>query len=95
MKSNKSEVRFIPNDCVVMVKSKAGRKTPVVGEGWQPEVAQFLQDIYPTGLEQGLQLSEMYQLAVTMGQDAMFDLLDNLEDDNFFMDDDDEGEDEL
>lgn len=55
----------IPSDSVLVMKSASHRHSPEVGQGWQPEVAQFLLDIYPDALEQGLGLSDLYQM-VTM-----------------------------
>ncbi len=57
----------VPNDSVLVMKSASHRHSPEVGQGWQPEVAQFLLDIYPDALEQGLGLSDLYQM-VTMPQ---------------------------
>lgn len=59
---------IIPNDSVVIVRHKHHRKMPMQGEVWQPEVAQFLLDMYPHALEQGVPLSDIFSMAVDNGR---------------------------
>lgn len=92
MKANKLDLRFIPNDCVVMVKTKRQKTVPQVGQGWQPEVAQFLLDMFPTALDSGMGLSDLYKLATLTSSDDVIDALDSL--DLLPDDDDDDFEDD-
>lgn len=73
-------------------KSKVRTK---VGVGWQPDVAQFLLDMFPTALENGLELAD---IAVLVSEDEFsFDLdgVDLFEDDDFYDEFDEDEDDEL
>ncbi len=56
------ESMTFPNDCVLVMKNGHLRHSPTVLESWQPEVAQFLLDVYPDALENGVGLSELYHM---------------------------------
>ncbi|MFA6845338.1 MAG: hypothetical protein WCR02_06400 [Sphaerochaetaceae bacterium] len=86
MKVQVSEVRFIPNDCVVMVKSSKKRPSTQVGQSWQPEVAQFLLDMYPGALESGLDLSQLYKIASIPTEEGVVAQLEMLFGEDFFDD---------
>jgi len=48
---------------VVMLLNTHRSKVPTrVGESWQPDVAQFLLDMFPDALEYGLELSDIAEL---------------------------------
>jgi len=90
LKANKLDVRFIPNEYVVLVKTKQRRSAPEVGQGWQPQVAQFLLDMFPSALESGIGLSDLYRLATMTNPVEISDALDDLD---LLFDDDDEQDD--
>ncbi len=73
-KQSKNVTRFnaVPQECMVMLDIRIPKKTPVVGQSWVPEVAQFLIDIAPGLLEYG---------------DSLEDLFPILMDDEYFSDD--------
>jgi len=75
-----------------MVKTKRQKTVPQVGQGWQPEVAQFLLDMFPTALDSGMGLSDLYKLATLTSSDDVIDALDSL--DLLPDDDDDDFEDD-
>jgi hypothetical protein len=92
LKANKLDVRFIPNDYVVLVKTKQRKSAPEVGQGWQPQVAQFLLDIFPAALESGMELSDLYRLATLTNPVEISDALDAM--DLLYDDDDDDSDDD-
>lgn len=48
---------------VVMLLNTHRSKVPTrVGESWQPDVAQFLLDMFPGALEYGLELSDIAEM---------------------------------
>lgn len=48
---------------VVMLLNTHRSKVPTrVGESWQPDVAQFLLDMFPDALEYGLELSDIAEM---------------------------------
>ncbi|HKM05768.1 MAG TPA: hypothetical protein VJ869_02160 [Sphaerochaeta sp.] len=77
---------------VVMLLNTHRSKVPTrVGESWQPDVAQFLLDMFPDALEYGLQLSDIAEMV----SEDEFDLDLEFEPYEFAdYDDDDEYDDE-
>lgn len=73
-------------------KSKVRTK---VGVGWQPDVAQFLLDMFPSALENGLELADI--AALVSEDEFSFDLddMELLTDDDFLDEFDDDEDDEL
>lgn len=73
-------------------KSKVRTK---VGVGWQPDVAQFLLDMFPSALENGLELADI--AALVSEDEFSFDLddMELLADDDFLDEFDDDEDDEL
>ena len=65
------------------------------GVGWQPDVAQFLLDMFPSALENGLELADI--AALVSEDEFSFDLddMELLADDDFLDEFDDDEDDEL
>jgi len=79
---------------VVMLLNTHRSKVPTrVGESWQPDVAQFLLDMFPDALEYGLELSDIAEMVSEDEFDLdlePFDFLD-FDDDYDGYDDEDDG----
>ncbi len=64
-----------------------------VGESWQPDVAQFLLDMFPEALDYGLQLSDLAEMVTEDEFDLMADELfefSDLDDDDHYEEEDDD-----
>ena len=63
-----------------------------VGESWQPDVAQFLLDMFPDALEYGLQLSDIAEMVSEDEFDLEFEPYEfsDYEDDDEYDDEDDD-----
>lgn len=81
----------VPADSVLVMRRSGHAKGVTVGSSWQPEVAQFLLDMYPDALENGLQLEDLYHMVASQEANIM-DLLGGKEQPQmqFFTGDDDE-----
>jgi hypothetical protein len=64
-----------------------------VGESWQPDVAQFLLDMFPEALDYGLQLSDLAEMVTEdefgLMADEPFGFSDFDDDDHYEEEDDD------
>jgi hypothetical protein len=49
----------VAQECVVLLKANRQKAPAKVGKSWQPDVAQFLLDMYPGALDNGLELSDI------------------------------------
>ncbi|MGE4583424.1 MAG: hypothetical protein AB7C91_02145 [Sphaerochaeta sp.] len=84
----------VAQEVVVLLNTEKQKTRTKVGVGWQPEVAQFLLDMFPNALEYGLQLSDIAELVSEdefsfESEDYAF-LSDDDDDDFDTYDDDDE-----
>jgi len=79
---------------VVMLLNTHRSKVPTrVGESWQPDVAQFLLDMFPDALEYGLELSDIAEMVSEDEFDLdlePFDFLDFDDDYDGYDDEDDD-----
>lgn len=92
LKSRTMFSHAVAQEVVVLLNSDKTKLRARVGVGWQPEVAQFLLDMFPNALEYGFQLSDIAELVSE--DDFSFDLdelfLEDFDDDDF-----DEGDEDL
>ena len=89
MKSNKVFSHAVAQEVVVLLNEDKSKVRTKVGKSWQPDVAQFLLDMFPDALEYGLQLSDIAEL-VTEDEFAFdMEFLDLLDDEYDDFDDDD------
>ena len=86
------EYLTVPSDSVLVMHQPRHRCPPQVGQGWQPEVAQFLLDMYPDALEKGFRLSDLYQMVSPDQWEVQFDELASLFD---AFDDTNDGDEDL
>ncbi|MDT4762955.1 hypothetical protein [Sphaerochaeta sp. PS] len=82
----------VTQEVVVLLNSNRNKVRPSVGKSWQPDVAQFLLDMFPDALDYGLQLSDIAELVSE--EELDFDMeglefLDFDDDDDTYDEDDD------
>lgn len=85
----------VAQEVVVLLNTEKHGVGTKVGLSWQPDVAQFLLDMFPDALEYGLQLSDIAPLVSEdefSFEDEDFDFLD---DDDFLDEFDDDEDDPL
>ncbi|HKL58571.1 MAG TPA: hypothetical protein VJ863_01635 [Sphaerochaeta sp.] len=77
---------------VVMLLNTHRSKVPTrVGESWQPDVAQFLLDMFPNALEYGMELSDIAEMVSEDEFDFEFEPFEFSDfDDDYDEDEDDE-----
>ncbi|MDD4574380.1 MAG: hypothetical protein PHR69_09225 [Sphaerochaeta sp.] len=78
---------------VVMLLNTHRSKVPTrVGESWQPDVAQFLLDMFPEALEYGMELSDLAEMVSEDEFDFEFEPFEfsDFEDDDEYDDEDDD-----
>lgn len=80
----------VTQEVVVLLNSNRNKVRPSVGKSWQPDVAQFLLDMFPDALDYGLQLSDIAELVSEEELDFDMEGLEFLD----FDDDDDDTYDE-
>ena len=81
----------VTQDVVMLLNTHRSKVPTRVGESWQPDVAQFLLDMFPEALDYGLQLSDLAEMVTEDAFDFLFDEPFEFSD---LDDDDDEYEDE-
>lgn len=78
---------------VVMLLNTHRSKVPTrVGESWQPDVAQFLLDMFPDALEYGMELSDLAEMVSEDEFDFDFEPFEfsSSDDDEEYYDDEDD-----
>ena len=78
---------------VVMLLNTHRSKVPTrVGESWQPDVAQFLLDMFPNALEYGMELSDLAEMVSEDEFDFDFEPFEfsSSDDDEEYYDDEDD-----
>ncbi|WP_320130787.1 hypothetical protein [uncultured Sphaerochaeta sp.] len=96
MKTNKIFNHAVAQECVVLLNTNRSKVTAKVGKSWQPDVAQFLLDMFPGALDHGLELSDIAELVSEDDFPLELSEFDIFEDDDFTDDDfDNEEEDDL
>ena len=76
---------------VVMLLNTHRSKVPTrVGESWQPDVAQFLLDMFPDALEYGMELSDIAEMVSEDEFAIEFEPFEFSDFDDEFDDEDDE-----
>lgn len=83
MKTNRMFSHAVAQECVVLLNTNKNKVPTKVGKSWQPDVAQFLLDMFPGALDHGLELSDIAEL---VSEDTFPMELSSFE---FFDDDDD------
>jgi len=85
----------VAQEVVVLLNTGKSKVRTKVGVGWQPDVAQFLLDMFPSALENGLELADI--AALVSEDEFSFDLedMDLLDDDDFLDEFDDDEDDDL
>ncbi|NCC64945.1 MAG: hypothetical protein EOM15_09855 [Spirochaetia bacterium] len=92
----KTQLRFshaVAQEVVVLLNKEKQKVRVQVGQGWQPDVASFLLDMFPGALEYGFKLSDIAEL---VNEDEFsfdsddFELISSEEFDDYFDDDEDE-----
>ena len=85
----------VAQEVVVLLNTGKSKVRTKVGVGWQPDVAQFLLDMFPSALESGLELADI--AALVSEDEFSFDLedMDLLDDDDFLDEFDDDEDDDL
>ena len=93
----KTQLRFshaVAQEVVVLLNSEKQKVRVQVGQGWQPDVASFLLDMFPGALEYGFKLSEIAELVnedeftfdsddfELIEADELYDEYDDYEDDD-------------
>lgn len=77
---------------VVMLLNTHRSKVPTrVGESWQPDVAQFLLDMFPEALEYGMELSDIAEMVSEDAFEFDFEPFDFSDFDDEYYDDEDDG----
>lgn len=95
MKTDPLFSHAVAQEVVVLLNTEKLGVGTKVGLSWQPDVAQFLLDMFPDALEYGLQLSDIAPLVSEdefSFDDEDFDFLD---DDDFLDEFDDDEDDSL
>jgi len=95
LKTQTSFSHAVAQEVVVLLNTEKHAVGTKVGLSWQPDVAQFLLDMFPDALEYGLQLSDIAPLVSEdefSFDDEDFDFLD---DDDFLDEFDDDEDDPL
>ncbi len=52
----------VTQDVVMLLNTHRSKVPTRVGESWQPDVAQFLLDMFPEALEYGMELSDIAEM---------------------------------
>jgi hypothetical protein len=52
----------VAQECVVLLNTNKTKVPTRVGKSWQPDVAQFLLDMFPGALDHGLELSDIAEM---------------------------------
>jgi hypothetical protein len=52
----------VAQECVVLLNTNKTKVSAKVGKSWQPDVAQFLLDMFPGALDHGLELSDIAEM---------------------------------
>jgi hypothetical protein len=52
----------VAQECVVLLNTNKTKVPTKVGKSWQPDVAQFLLDMFPGALDHGLELSDIAEM---------------------------------
>ncbi|MDD3902665.1 MAG: hypothetical protein WC136_02750 [Sphaerochaeta sp.] len=89
MKSNKVFSHAVAQEVVVLLNEDKSKVRTRVGKSWQPDVAQFLLDMFPDALEYGLQLSDIAELVSEDEFSFDMEMLDFIDDEYDDYDDDD------
>ena len=95
----KTQLRFshaVAQEVVVLLNAEKQKVRVQVGQGWQPEVASFLLDMFPDALEYGFKLSDIAELVSEDEFSFDADSYELISSDDFFdeFDEFDEDEDE-
>jgi hypothetical protein len=81
----------VAQECVVLLNTHKTKVPAKVGKSWQPDVAQFLLDMFPGALDHGLELSDIAEM-VSEDEFSMdlssFELFDEYDFDDMEEDDD-------
>ncbi len=75
---------------VILIKGEGRGFGTRVGASWQPDVAQFLLEMVPHALDEGLGLSDIAPLIGEdddLWDDGLYDLDDDDDDDDYYEDD--------
>ena len=83
----------VTQDVVMLLNTHRSKVPTRVGESWQPDVAQFLLDMFPEALDYGLQLSDLAEMVTEDEFDLMADELfefSDLDDDDHYEEEDDD-----
>jgi hypothetical protein len=73
----------VAQECVVLLNANKNKVPTKVGKSWQPDVAQFLLDMFPGALEHGLELSDIAELVSEDTFPMEFSSVDFFDDDDF------------
>ncbi|MDY0290000.1 MAG: hypothetical protein RBR15_14335 [Sphaerochaeta sp.] len=82
----------VTQDVVMLLNTHRSKVPTRVGESWQPDVAQFLLDMFPDALEYGMELSDLAEMVSEDEFDFDFEPFEisDFDDDEEYYDDEDD-----
>ncbi len=82
----------VTQDVVMLLNTHRSKVPTRVGESWQPDVAQFLLDMFPDALEYGMELSDLAEMVSEDEFDFDFEPFEfsSSDDDEEYYDDEDD-----
>lgn len=82
----------VTQDVVMLLNTHRSKVPTRVGESWQPDVAQFLLDMFPDALEYGMELSDLAEMVSEDEFDFDFEPFEfsSSDDEEYYDDEDDD-----